>query len=415
MNLGKIKYSSHSNKTRSVFVDNKESPLICIDIWCKAGSSFDDIDKNGTAHFLEHMIFKGTNNIKPGEFDNKIETLGGLSNASTGYDDSHYYVVIPHNNFKESLALLTNLVFFPKIDIEEFDLEKSVIIEEIKQQNDQPDEKLFNYFLSRVWLDHQYGKAILGTEESINSLDKYDLEKFHSNYYHKDNICYAIAGNLSNDIYKIFDDSQFKYFNNQNETHLKISNSNAVTRVGREEKTFKNIELSRIFISWRIPSLKNSKIILGFEILASILSEGRNSRLVRSLKEENNLVESVFVELQVGELGSLLVVEACCVKNQLKNVEDKINQIINDLLDHKNLSINELIKAINIVKSNYVFNLETSSQLTSFFGNDLLWERKNSFENFDKNLEYWRDLNNFKEIIKYLSNKKKYTFVAIEE
>ena len=140
MNLGEIHYYTHSSNNKCVFVDNKELPLISIDIWCKAGSSFEDVDKNGTAHFLEHMIFKGTSNIMPGEFDHKIELLGGMSNASTGYDDVHYYVLIPPSNFKESLGLLTNLVLSPKIDINEFNKERSVVIDEIKQQNDQPEE-----------------------------------------------------------------------------------------------------------------------------------------------------------------------------------------------------------------------------------------------------------------------------------
>ena len=151
MNVGEINYYNHSNKPKCVFVENKELPLISIDFWFKAGSAFEESDKNGTAHFLEHMIFKGSNKIMPGEFDNKIESLGGISNASTGYDDAHYYVLIPKINFKESLALLTNIVLSPSIKMNEFDKEKSVVIDEIKQQNDQPDEKLFNYFLSRVW------------------------------------------------------------------------------------------------------------------------------------------------------------------------------------------------------------------------------------------------------------------------
>ena len=87
--------------------------------------------------------------LLPGEFDYRIESFGGSSNASTGYDDSHYYVLIPPDNFRESLSLLTNLVLLPKIDRNEFEKEKLVVIEEIKQQNDQPDELLFNLFLKK--------------------------------------------------------------------------------------------------------------------------------------------------------------------------------------------------------------------------------------------------------------------------
>ena len=134
MNPGEVKYINHSSKPKCVFVENKELPLVCIDFWFKAGSAFEESDRDGTAHFLEHMIFKGSNKLMPGEFDYKIESLGGMSNASTGYDDAHYYVLIPENNFKESLALLTNIVLSPSINIHEFEKEKSVVIDEINQQ-----------------------------------------------------------------------------------------------------------------------------------------------------------------------------------------------------------------------------------------------------------------------------------------
>ena len=172
MNVGEVKYYNHSSKTRCVFVNNKDLPLISIDIWCKAGSSFEDDNKIGTAHFLEHMIFKGTNKLMPGEFDYKIESLGGLSNASTGYDDVHYHVLIPPDNFKESLALLTNIIVSPIFNSLEFEKEKGVVIDEIKQQNDQPEERLYNYFLKRVWLCPKYANSILGNENNIKNLEK---------------------------------------------------------------------------------------------------------------------------------------------------------------------------------------------------------------------------------------------------
>ena len=412
MNVGEINYFNHSNKPKCVFVENKELPLVCIDFWFKAGSAFEESDKNGTAHFLEHMIFKGSNKIMPGEFDHKIESLGGISNASTGYDDAHYYVLIPKINFKESLALLTNIVLSPSININEFEKEKSVVIDEIKQQNDQPDEKLFNYFLSRVWKDNKYGKTILGTEKNLQSLKKADLEKFHKSFYKKNNFCIAIAGNLSEKTFEIYHENNFSYLDPDETSQIKNNNkSTLVASTGREEIKFKNIEFSRIFMAWSIPSLKNQRINIGFEILASILSVGRNSRLVKVLKEEKNLVQSIYVDVNSGELGGLLIIEACCDEMNLKNVEKEINESIQDVISFKDLTINELRKAINIVKSNYIFNLETSTQLTSFFGNELLWGRKNSIKNFNNHLEYWNNLKNFKEIINLLS-KNKFTFIA---
>ena len=411
MNVGDVNYYTHSSKTRCVFVDNKELPLISIDIWCKAGSSFEDVDKNGTAHFLEHMIFKGSNKIMPGEFDHKIESLGGLSNASTGYDDVHYHVLVPPSNFKESLALLTNIVVAPDFNPDEFIKEKGVVIDEIKQQNDQPEERLFNYFLKRVWLSPNYANSILGTEHSIKNLEINDLVKFHSKHYTTEKICIAIAGNLSEEIYKIFEKSDLSgikespnLINLKNKPSLKIRN-------GRESVKFDNLEFSRIFMAWFIPNLNDQKNIIGLEILASILSVGRNSRLVKILKEDSNLVESVYVDVNAGELGGLFIMEASCESKDIDLVEKQINKTIDEISNCKALSLDEIKKAINIVKSNYIFNLETSTQLSSFFGNELLWGRKSSINNLESHLKYWNDLDNFKEITEYIRGEK-FTLVA---
>ena len=417
MNVGEVSYYTHSSKTKCVFVDNKELPLISIDIWCKAGSSFEEVDKNGTAHFLEHMIFKGSNKIMPGEFDYKIESLGGLSNASTGYDDVHYHVLVPPTNFRDSLALLTNIVLSPNFNPDEFKKEKGVVIDEIKQQNDQPEEKLFNYFLKRVWLSPNYANSILGTENSIKNLEINDLKKFHSKHYTNENICIAIAGNLSQEIYNIFKKSDQSEINknqfciDSNSINLNKNKISLKIRKGRELIKFDNLEFSRIFMAWFIPNLNNQKNIIGLEVLASILSVGRNSRLVRFLKEDSNLVESVYVDVNAGELGGLFILEASCEEKDICLVEKKINKIIDEISNFKPFTLDEINKAINTVKSNYLFNLETSTQLSSFFGNELLWGRKSSINNLEIHLKYWKNLDNFKEITEYISEDR-FTLIA---
>ena len=158
-------------------------------------------------------------------------------------------------------------------------------------------------------------------------------------------------------------------------------------------------------------NLSDQKNIIGLEILASILSVGRNSRLVKILKEDNNLVESVYVDVNAGELGGLLIIEASCENKDIYLVERHINKTIDEILEYKDLTLDEIKKAINIVKSNYVFNLETSTQLSSFFGNELLWGRKSSINNLESHLKYWNDLDNFKEITEYITGEK-FTLIA---
>ena len=107
---------SLKNGAQCVYASLPEAPLTCIDLWCKAGSAYEREGEEGIAHFLEHMIFKGSSKLKAGEFDLRIEALGGSSNAATGLDDVHFYVLVPPETIEEALNLLINLVLSPAID-----------------------------------------------------------------------------------------------------------------------------------------------------------------------------------------------------------------------------------------------------------------------------------------------------------
>ena len=183
---------------------------------------------------------------------------------------------------------------------------------------------------------------------------------------------------------------------------------------GREIIKFKKLEFSRILLGWQIPNNNNQRLILGFEILASLLADGRNSILTKPLKEETNLVESIYVDVNAGEFGSLLIIEGCCEIKNLLVVERKINELLEDLIHNNNEISKELERAINITKSNYFFNLETPSQLSAFYGNNLLWGRIDPLRRLKENLEYWSNENNFKEILSYLS-KGNFTLIVESE
>ena len=405
MDIEEVKYCKHKSKAESVFVKKINSPLISIDIWCKGGISFEKKDKEGTAHFLEHMIFKGCNDLLPGEFDMNIESLGGISNASTGYDDSHYYVLTTSANFGKSLSLLTNLVLNPLLNPKEFYKEKSVVIEEIMQSYDQPDERLFDLFLKEVWIDHFYSKSILGKEEIVKTLSIDDLRKFHTNQYVMKNICFAFAGNLPNDALKIFENLEIPNGKNNNIIN-KVPKYKSSIRTGRKIIKYKEIEFSRIFTAWQIPTNKDQKVLLAFEMLASILCDGHSGRLIKPLKEDNNLVESVYADVHSGEFGSLFIIETSFKKENLLVVENMLDKILEDLFMERKITKEEIKRASRIISSNYSFNLETSSQLTSFFGNNLLWKRKDPQIKLKKYIDYWSNIEKFQKVFNHISNEK---------
>ena len=410
MNLANVKYWNHPNKTNCVFVEESNSPLISIDFWCKAGAAFEEKDKVGLAHFLEHMIFKGSKLLEPGEFDLKIEALGGFSNASTGYDDVHYYVDIPPGNLEEALYLLTNLVLFPNLNENEFEIEKKVIIEEILQSQDQKDELIFNFFLKSIWIDHPYARTILGKEENIHNIELIDLHNFHEKYYNAINSSISVAGRLPKNYLDIFKNCDLRESSKTLIDSKQIAIDHKLTRKGKEITYFEDIQFSRIFMAWQIPCSKDQKYILGYEIISSILTDGRNSILNRTLKEDKQMVESIYSGIQLGEFGSLFIIETSFEKENQKKVENMIDNLLEKLLTNSNLD-NKIKKAIRIVKSNYIFNLETSSQLSNFYGNHLLWGRLNPQIELINNFKYWESTENLKKLIKFLTEEK-FTFIA---
>jgi hypothetical protein len=117
-----------------VSLDLPQAPVTCLDFWCRAGSAAETPAESGLAHFLEHMVFKGSERLAAGDFDLRIEALGGSSNAATGFDDVHYHVLVPPSAAAEAVDLLLDLVLAPRLDPEDFDLERQVVLEELARE-----------------------------------------------------------------------------------------------------------------------------------------------------------------------------------------------------------------------------------------------------------------------------------------
>ena len=169
---------------------------VCIDFWCRAGSAFEADHESGLAHFLEHMVFKGSRRLQAGEFDRRIEALGGSSNAATGFDDVHYHVLIPPAAAAEALELLLDLVLSPKLDPQAFAMERQVVLEELAQSEDQPEEVALQRLLGEACPDHPYGQPILGRREALLEHDPEAMARFHGRLYGSDRCVLAISGCL---------------------------------------------------------------------------------------------------------------------------------------------------------------------------------------------------------------------------
>ena len=375
-----------SNGATCVVAHMEDSTLTCIDFWCRGGSIYEMKNEEGIAHFLEHMIFKGSKNLKEGEFDLKIESLGGSSNAATGLDDVHYHVLVPPEYLQEALSLLLELLLFPEIEKDAFDMEKEVVLEEIAQNTEQPDEIIYMKLLKECCSPHRYSRPILGNNKSVKNIMPREMKLFHEKHYIGRNCTLCIAGKIPKEINSIINNSKMTELK---EIKEKANINNEITfKKGFKREVIPRLEGGRIIKAWKLPPAKENLIILGAEIAATLLCEGRSSLIVKQLREEKRIIESIDIDLQILEEGGLILLDVCCAQENINIAEIEINKILNEL--NKNLfTSKDIERAKKLVKNNIYFGLELSTQIASTLGNQALWGRHQSLLKPIKDISYW--------------------------
>ena len=408
----KVNHWSLPNGATCVVADLEQSTLTCIDFWCKGGSLCEMKNEEGMAHFLEHMIFKGSKNLEEGEFDLKIESLGGSSNAATGLDDVHYHVLVPPEKIEEGLRLILELLLSPKIEPEAFEIEKEVVLEEIAQNNEQPEEIIYMKLLKDCLKPHRYSKPILGDEKTIKSITPKQMKLFHKNHYVGKNCTLSIAGVLPNEINTIINNSKIKELKRLSE---EPNASNQITfNKGYKKETIPRLEGGRILKAWKLPPAKEHILILGAELVATLLCEGKSSLIVKDLREEKRIIESIDIDLQILEEGGLILLDVSCPKENIKIVERELNNILKnlavDLITNKDLE-----RAKKLVINNIYFGLELSTQIASTLGNQALWGRHQSILQSIEDVSYWTTSRLNEMIFPLFNPENAFTFIAEPE
>ncbi len=368
-----------------------ETPLTCIDLWIRAGSSFENAGEEGLAHFLEHMVFKGSHNHEAGEFDRAIEVLGGSSNAATGFDDVHFHVLVPPKVIGPALELLLDLVLNPALLQDSYFTEREVVLEEIAQQHDQPDEKVFQRLLSTCWAKHAYGRPILGYEESLKKSYPLQMKSFHERLYTGNNCCLSIAGQIPKDIETLVNNSLLGAINPISSPKAKKNEKISLQfNVGRHEYQLKRLEAARLLMAWPVTSAKDQCEVMGADIATSLLAEGRRSRLIQSLREDLQLVESIEMDVTALEEGGIIILEAYCRPEDLEAVENETHKILKESLELP-IDLKEIERAGHLVKNSLCFNLEASSQVAAIAGSQALWNRSQPLLEPLKYINYWTE------------------------
>ena len=259
-------------------------------VWIRQGGAHEPLELTGVSHLLEHMVFKGTEKRTALEIAHALESLGGSLDAYTSREHTSYQARVLDEHMPEALDVLADLVLSPRLDEADLALEREVVLEEIAQVEDTPDDLVFELHHRRMWRDHPYGRSILGTKESVATVDAEALRTVHARGYVGENLVVAAAGNvehaaLVDRVAQLF--GQASAGRRSDPVPAPEDTTTGCRRVSRASAQ------SHIVFGTAGPS-HASEDRYPLILLSSAIGGGMSSRLFQSVREELGLCYSVF-------------------------------------------------------------------------------------------------------------------------
>ncbi|MBV9384913.1 MAG: insulinase family protein [Chroococcidiopsidaceae cyanobacterium CP_BM_ER_R8_30] len=368
------------------------TPVVVADVWLKAGAQREPENWSGMAHFLEHMIFKGTATLPPGAFDREIENRGGMTNAATSHDYAHYFLITAVPYLEETLPHLAELLLNAAIPESEFALEREVVLEEIRQAYDDPDWLGNQALCESVYPCHPYGRSVLGTEQELMQQSPEAMRCFHRAHYQPENMTVVIVGGIDLEPAMELVNQTFQQFQQRsccpppaatgatlnalpkaapaNRPLQPRSSENLLpfpSGIRRQELYLPRIEQARLLMAWRGPGVEQISSAYGLDLLSVILAHGRSSRLVWELREEQQLVQAINCDFLLQRESSLFTISAWLEPQHLEQVESLISKYLENLQNTPVLP-GELSRCQRLLCNDYAFSMETPNQMASLYG-----------------------------------------------
>ncbi len=361
----------------TIIAEQMPTEAVSLNIWLNVGSTNEPDAINGMAHFLEHMIFKGTPRIRTGEFERLIEERGAVTNAATSQDYTHYYITTAPKDFAALAPLQIELLVNPLLDDTAFEQERSVILEEIRRAEDNPRRQTFQKSMELSFDQLPYRRPVLGPATVIENLAPAQMRGFHQRWYQPQNMTAVAVGNLPVEELMAVVEQGFDQAlrHRQQAPELSLSDMAMPTRttespfaeIQRMRATDGRLQQSRLIMSWRVPGLAQMEDTFALDVAASILGQGRTARLVNDLREDQKLVNGISVSnITYGQQGVFYISASLAAEN-LAAVEAAIAAHITQLHTAP-VTANELRRVRTQVANRYVFGGETPSDRAGLYG-----------------------------------------------
>jgi predicted Zn-dependent peptidase len=330
------------------------------------GSRYEPAPIAGVAHFLEHMLFKGTERRPdPMQISQEIEGVGGMLNAATGREGTSYWCKVPSTHYAASFDVLADILRNSVIDQGELDKERSVVVEEIRSIQDSPEELVHEVIDEVVWGDQPVGRSIAGSEESVGAIDRDAMVSFWQRNYRPDRLVVAAGGDVSHEetvalTERFFGDLAAPDGADEWEPTAEAQDAPRVRLVERDT------EQAHLCLSFpALPYSTERRYVQG--TIEAILSSGMSSRLFQEIREKRALVYSVYGYFRPYEDVGQGVIYA---GTDLERVEETIAAAVEELrkLRDEPVPADELRRTKDLRKGRLLMGLEDSRSVASWLG-----------------------------------------------
>ena len=348
---------------------------VSLGIWVNTGSRDESRSENGVSHFIEHMSFKGTETRNALQIAKELDAIGGLTNAFTGKENTCFHARVLGRHFSVLSDILSDIFLNSTFDLMDMERERQVILQEISMVEDSPDENLHELFNSLFWIDHPIGMPILGTAETVSSIDRETILKHICRFYTPERILVVAAGNVEHrSMVSIFEPFFESLESNNVDSNRSVPHSNSGVSVN-----FRDIEQVHICLGGNAPSLANEKRF-ACAIFNTILGGNMSSRLFQEVRENRGLAYSVYSFLSsyvdAGLLGVYAATDPGHVNQVLKSIQTEIIKI-----KRGEIGAPDLASAVDyLIGSIYLSSENSESRMMRIAKNELVFGRYVPYE-----------------------------------
>jgi zinc protease len=354
-----------SNGVTLLFIETHQAPVTSINICLRVGSRMETDAEAGICHLIEHMLFKGTEKLPPGDVARLIEAGGGDVNAYTSFDETVYYCTLSSRYTDRGLEVLSDAVLNSIIDQTELDREREVVVEEILRGKDSPTKVLSEEIFAKAFPHHNYGRPIIGFEKTVRSFTRQTILDFYRRWYTPKNMVVVIAGDFKTPHMRRRCEQIFGGLHS-NGSPQGESKTEKLQKSTRALTIANPIQGCHMAMAYHTPHLEHEDIP-ALDILSHILGEGESCRLDMEVKEKRGLVNGIYSYVySPKDPGLFYLGYSLPEKNITKATQAILEQV--GLFQEKKVDHDELLRAKLNIKSDSVYEKETVEGLARKYG-----------------------------------------------